>query len=309
MTVGRALAGGLGDVARAPALIVAALVAMLAVAVPFGALIGMRLQQSLAHRQPVAQGATEIDAEWWQQFSEHADGLAATVVPTIIGFAAPLDNLSALLDGRPRPLILMVPVAIAVVAWAFIWGAALDRFAYGRNSTGIWRAGTRMLMPFVAISVLSAVLVLLLYYTVHPLLFGVLAGRVQMSVEEPIAFGVRLVLYLVFGFLLVAISSVADYARVLLVLSPRRKTTSAVAASWRFVRRHARSVFGLYLLTGGLFVLLLVLYGAIEIGGDVHVGGWRGVAIAQMYVVVRIAVRLTFAASELRLYRALTAGE
>ena len=308
MTAGRALVGGLGDVVRAPALIMAALVAMLAIAVPFGAAIGARLQQSLAQRQPVAQGATEIDAEWWREFSEQARGVAATVTPTIIGFAAPLDNLSALLDGEPRPLILIAPVAIAVVAWAFIWGAALDRFAHGRRSTGSWRAGVRMLPPFVTISVLAAAVVVLLYYTVHPLLFGVLAGRLQIAVDEPIAFALRVVLYVIFGSMLVTISTIAGYARVMLVLSPRQKATSAIAESWRFVRRHASQVFGLYLLTGALFVLLLAVYGAIDIAGDVHVGGWRGVAIAQTYVIARIVVRLTFGASEIRLYRALTAG-
>jgi hypothetical protein len=307
VTAGRALIGGLGDVVRAPALIVAALLAMLAVAVPFGAAVGVRLQQSLAERQPVAQGATEIDAEWWQEFSRHADGLSATVTPTIIGFAAPLDNLSDLLDGEPRPLILLAPVALALVAWAFIWGAALDRFAHGRRSTGIWRAGARTLLPFVTISLLAAAMVLLLYYTLHPLLFGVLGRRVQMAVDEPIAFGLRVVLYVIFGSLLVAIRSIADYARVLTVLSPPLKTRSAIAASWRFVRRHALPVLGLYVLTGGLFVLLLALYGAIELAGDVHVGGWRAVVIGQIYVIARIVVRLTFAAAELRLYRALAA--
>jgi hypothetical protein len=306
VTVGRALIGGLGDVVRAPALIMAALVVMLVIAVPFGAAIGVRLQQSLALRQPVAQGATEIDAEWWQEFSGHADGMAATLTPSIIGVAAPLDNLSALLDGRQRPLILMVPVAIAIVGWAFVWGAAFDRFAHGRRSSGLWRAGIRLLVPYVAISVLAAAVVLLLYYTVHPLLFRVLGDGLQMSVvDERLAFGLRLVLYVMFGSLLVAISIVADYARVVLVLSPRLATRSAIAESWRFVRGHARSVFSLYLAGGGLFVLLLAAYSAIEIAGDVHVGGWRGLAIAQTYIVARIVVRLTFAASELRLYRAL----
>jgi hypothetical protein len=301
-----ALIGGLGDVVRAPALTIAAVVAMLVIAVPFGAALGVRLQQSLAHRQPVAQDSIEIDADWWQEFAERADGIAATFTPSIIGFAAPLDNLSSLLDGTERPLMLMVPVAIAIVAWAFIWGAALDRFAHGRRSAGMWRAGTRMLVPYMAISALAAASVLLLYFTVHPLLFAGLGARLQMSVtDERTAFAFRLVLYVIFGFLLVAISIIADYARVRLALSPRLATISAITEAWRFVRGHAAPVFGLYLAAGVLFVLLLAAYGAIDVAGDVHVGGWRGVVIAQAYIIARIVVRLTFAASECRLYRAL----
>lgn len=302
----RALIGGVGDVLRAPALITMSVAAMLIIAAPFGAALGVRVQQSLAHRQPVAEDATEIDADWWQEFLERATGMATTFTPAIIGFAAPLDNLSSLLDGVRRPRILMLPIAIATVSWAFIWGAAFDRFAHGRHGAGIWRAGTRLLVPYIAISALAAALVLTLYYTVHPLLFGALGDRLQMSVAgEPTAFTLRLVLYAIFGSLLVSIGIVADYARVRLALSPRVATTSAIAESWRFVRGHAMPVFGLYIATGVLFVLLLAAYGALEIAGDVDVAGWRGIAIAQAYILARIVIRLTFAASELRLYHAL----
>ena len=310
LAVRRALIGGLVDVVRAPALTFVAAVAMLVIAVPFGAVLGVRLQHSLAHRQPVAQGATEIDADWWQEFAERAEGLAATLTPSIIGFAAPLDNLSSLVDRRQRPLLLMVPLAIAIVAWSFIWAAAFERFANGRQGAGIWRAGTRMLAPYMAISLLAAAVVLVLYYTVHPLLFGVLGDRLQLSViDERSLFAFRVVRYVIFGSMLVALSIVADYARVRLALSPRVGTTGAIAESWRFVRRHAASVFVLYLAAGLLFILLLAAYGAIEIAGGEDVGGWRGIVLAQAYIVARIVVRLTFAASELRLYRALAPAQ
>jgi hypothetical protein len=299
----RALIGGLGDVLRAPVLIIMAAAAMLIIAVPFAVVVGVRVQQSLSHQQPVAQGAIEIDAEWWQQFSAHADGIAATFTPTIIGFAAPLDNLSSLLDGTSRPLVLMVPIGIAIVAWAFIWGAALERFAHGPG-TGVWRAGSRTLLPYTAISVLASGVVLLLYVTLHPLLFDVLADRLRMAApDERSAFAMRVVLYVAFGALLIAISIVADYARVRLALLPRVSILDAVVESLRFIRAHGGSVLGLYLVTGALFVLLLIAYGAVEIAGGVQVGGWRGVAIAQAYIVARLAIRLTFGASELRLYR------
>jgi hypothetical protein len=299
----RALIGGLGDVLRAPVLIIMAAAAMLIIAVPFAVVVGVRVQQSLSHQQPVAQGAIEIDAEWWQQFSAQADGIAATFTPTIIGFAAPLDNLSSLLDGTSRPPVLMVPIGIAIVAWAFIWGVTLERFAHGPG-TGIWRAGSRTLLPFTAISMLAAGVVLLLYLTLHPLLFDVLADRLRMAApDERSAFAIRVVLYVAFGSLLIAISSVADYARVRLALWPRVSILDAVVESLRFIRAHGGSVLGLYLATGALFVLLLMAYGVVEIAGGVQVGGWRGVAIAQAYIIARLVIRLTFGASELRLYR------
>jgi hypothetical protein len=304
LAVMRALIGGLGDVLRAPAIIIASVVAMLIIAIPFGAALGVRLQQSLTSQQPVAEQSTEIDADWWQEFIEHADGIAATFTPAILGFAAPLDNLSSLLDGTHRPLILMAPIGIAMVTWAFLWGAALDRFARGRQAGALWRAGVRTLAPFTAISLLAAVVVIALYYSVHALLFGIVADRMQTWwAEERSLVAGRLLLYLVFGSLLIAVGLVADYARVHLALSPDDTVAESVRAAGRFVRAHTGAALGLYLATGALLVVLLAVYGGLEIAGGSSVGGWRGIAIGQAYIIARIVIRLTFGASELRLYR------
>ena len=308
LTVMRAFVGGLLDVVRSPGIIIASVAAMLIVAVPFGLTLGARVQQSLSHQQPVPADRTEIDAAWWQEFVEHADGLAATFTPAILGFAAPLDNLSSLLDGTRRPLILLVPIALGLVAWAFIWGAALDRFAYGEGRAGFWRAGRRALVPYLSISVIAAAIVLLLYFTVHPLLFDVIAERLQPSLQdERAAFAARVVLYAAFGSLLVTISLAADYARVRLALSPQLTPLRSIHEAWRFISAHAIPVLALYLATGALVVFLLVGYGALETFGGVNVGGWRGIAVAQAYIIARIVIRLTFAASALQLYRALQA--
>jgi hypothetical protein len=300
----RALRHGIGDVLAAPLIVAVAMAAMLLIAAPFGMVLGSRLQASLSHQQPVAQGATEIDPEWWQEFVEHAEGLAATFTPAILGFAAPLDNLSSLLDGTHRPLILFVPIAFAVLVWAFIWGGALDRFAHRGDGAGFWRAGLRTVVPFATISAVAGGAIVLLYYTVHPLLFGPVAAMMQ-PLDERAAFFARVVLYVIFGSLLVTVSLCADYARVLIALSPQLPAVRGLRESWRFVRAHAGAVLSLYLMTGALLVLVLIAYGTLEAYGGSRVGGWRAIAIAQAYIIVRIIIRLAFGASEMRLYRAL----
>jgi hypothetical protein len=66
---------------------------------------------------------------------------------------------------------------------------------------------------------------------------------------------------------------------------------------------NAPAVAVLYLLTGLLVVALLTVYGVTEAYGGTRVGGWRAVLIGQAYVVGRLALRLTFAASEVRLFQ------
>ena len=71
-----------------------------------------------------------------------------------------------------------------------------------------------------------------------------------------------------------------------------------------FVLANLRIVFTLYLMTALLFATVTIAYGTLEIYGGSQVGGWRAIAIGQAYIVMRLAIRLIAAASELRLFAA-----
>ena len=299
---------GLWAVVRAPLLLAAVAIVTLLAAAPFAVFVNTRVQASLAARPQVSLPSTEIDPEWWMEFRAHADGLAATFTPTIIGFAAPLDNLSSVLDGTRRPLALAVPVALAGLLWVFLWGGLLDRFS---------RPGRTRVRAFVSAGLAHAPRLLVIAVAAatrqpDPLFHGP-CGAVWYRDEwlaaragsERDAFFWRLGLYAIFGALLVTVSVIADYARVHAVVAGVRSAPAAIAASMRFVRRHAATVFTLYLMTGTLFVALLIVYGATETIGRSRVGGWRAVAVGQAYILARLAIRLIFGASEVRLFQAL----
>lgn len=280
LAVMRALIGGVGDVVRAPVVVVASIVATMLIALPFAVALGNRLEPALSEQQPVAQGSAEIDADWWQEFVEHSDGLAATFTPMVLGFAAPLDNISSLLDGTRRPAILLLPIGITVVVWALIWGAALARFAHGRG-TRMWAAAVRTAAPFTAISGAIVAAVLMLSYAIDPPMWLLAA-------------------------LLVAASIIADYTRVQMVMAPSLSLWQSLGGAWRFVIAHPASVLALYAATSALFVVLLAGYGAFENTTGIGTGGWRSIAIAQAFILGRVMIRLTFGAAEVRLFRALT---
>ena len=302
-----ALGGGLLRVLASPLVIAAAIVAMLLVTVPFAFVVGSELQTALSNQPPINRDAGEIDPEWWFEFLEHAGGLAATFTPSIIGFAAPLANLSALLDGESPPLVLLLPYLLAIVVWSFLWGAALEQFAHGPVRFGFLTAGARTFKRFFVISLVAAVILALLYLLLHPLLFGVLAPQLEGSAAtERTAFMLRGVAYLIFGLAMMILSLIADYARVAIVMESAGSPIEALREGARFVRSHFGSAVALYVLTGVLFVALLAVYGYVDVYGGSRVTGWRGIAIAQAYIVARLVIRLTFGASEVRLYRALT---
>jgi hypothetical protein len=269
--------------------------------VPLGLVMGGRLQSALNDQPPVMLGSEEIDADWWLEFRRHAQGLDATFTPAIIGFAAPLSNLSALLDGTPQGWVMVVPIAIAILTWAFIWGWAIERFRTGgsRSASALLRAGLRTWPRFVVISAMAAIAQIVLYLTIHPLLFGPIFTALTSSMpRERDAFIVRIVLYLVFGAMLAVISLLADYSRIAAVLGRMSGTA--------FVRRYWPSAAALLLIIAAVVGLLLLTYGVGEAYGGSRVAGWRGVLIGQAFVVLRLAMRLVTMASEVRLYERLS---
>jgi hypothetical protein len=303
----RALVLGLLDVVRAPLLVIAIAIVMLVIAVPFAAALHSRLQDSLSVQPHVSLADTEIDPEWWMEFREHARGLAATFTPAVLGFAATLDGLSAVLDGRAPPAAIVAPVAISIAAWAFLWGGALHRFRQQRGigMGGFLRAGARHAPGFIAIAVAAAIVNIVLYLTVHRLLFGPVHGALTAMVStERDAFLIRVALYLIFFSLVAVVTLIADYARVAAVAGGETSPARMLRAGAAFLRARAAAAIALYAMTGAVFVLVTVAYGVLEIYGGSQVGGWRAVAIGQAYVLVRLGIRLSFAASELRLFTA-----
>jgi len=294
-------------VLRAPLLIVAVTVITMLVALPFAVALGSRLQASLASQPPVALSETEIDPEWWQEFRAQARGLESTFTPAVLGFAAPLDSISAVLDGRRPPLAVLGPLVLSIALWAFLWGGILRRLDAGApiGVRAFIDAGFQFAPRFIAIAVAAAVTIVVLYLTVHAVLFGpVYRMLVSSGATERDAFLVRVFLYVVFLAPLALVGLVADYARVSSVAGVATSTGQALRTGTAFVRDHARVVFALYVLTALVFAAVTIAYGTLEIYGGSQVGGWRAIVIGQAYIVVRLTIRLIAAASELRLFAA-----
>ena len=299
---------GLRQVARAPLLILLTLIVTVAVAAPFALVLGGELRAALADQPPIALGSSEIDADWWNEFRLHAGGLAATFTPTVIGFAAPLDNLSAIADGTRRPVVLVVPIAAGVLAWALLWGIALQRFdRRGGLSIGdAASAALRHFPRFVVISAAALLAQLLVYLTIHPLLFGA-ADRVVASEATPEsgAFVYRLLFYVIFGIPVVAISLTAEYARVAQVVTRQSGVVTSIGTALQFIRQHWRTAAALYLFNAATFAVVMTGYGVVDMMGGTRVTGWRGVLIGQAFIVARLAIRLVSGASSLELFKKL----
>ena len=302
-----ALRDGIRRVNRAPVILVCVLLITLLTALPFSLFMRDALKTHLANSVVAEQVAGGVNVQWWNEFTAQAGALGQTFRPTIIGFAAVLDNLSAFADGESRPAPILWLGAFYLLLWLFLSGGILDRYARGRptrsheffTACGVYFVRFLRLAPFMALAYY------ILFAVVHPFLLDETYAAVTRDVTvQRTAFFIRLALYAVFGALLVFVNVIFDYARVRAVVEDRRSMIGAIVAGARFVRRNASGVAALYLMTGALFGVLLVLYALAASGrGSSGARFWIGLAVAQLFLLGRLWIKLVFFASETALFQ------
>ena len=106
----------------------------------------------------------------------------------------------------------------------------------------------------------------------------------------------RVVLYLSFVSLLVAVNLVADFAKVRAVVEDRRSAISALGAALRFIRRRPARVLALYLLNILAAAVVLRLWLQTAPGADAPT--WLALLGGQLYILARVWAKLAFMASE-----------
>jgi hypothetical protein len=278
----------------------------LAVSLPLALVLRGMIAQHLGDSLAADSAASGVNYEWMQEFGDQATGLGVTFKPTIIGFGAVLDNLSAFLDNTPRPLVI-IGVAFAYIAlWTFAAGGIIDRFARDRATGphGFFSAAGVYFGRFLRLGIIQLIVYGILFQTLHPYLFDQLYPRLtrDLTVERD-AFFVRVGFYVVFGALVAACNLVFDYAKVRAVVEDRRSMFGAIGASIRFVRRNGAAT-GLYLLNVGVFAVSVAAYGLLAPGaGSSGLTMWAAFALGQLYVVTRLWVKLLFWASEAALFQ------
>jgi hypothetical protein len=298
---------GIRRVNRAPAILVAVWLLTLAASLPLAAAMRSTLADHLGASLAADTAASGVNYDWMQEFSDQASGIGVTFKPTIIGFGAVLDNLSAFLDDTARPSVLVATASSYIVVWLFVAGGILDRYARDRaiGAHGFFAACGVYFFRFLRLAIVQWAVYGFLFVYVHGWLFGTLSPRIthEMSVERT-AFLVRVALYVVFGVLLAASAIVFDYAKVRAVVEDRRSMLSALGAALGFMRRNAAAAIALFAVNFTLFVAVIGLYALVAPGaGGAGASMWIGFAIGQLYILGRLWVKLVFWASETALFQ------
>ena len=308
MTAGQAWRDGIGRVASAPTLLAGVWLMTVAASLPLAVALRGQIEQHLGSSLAAQSAVNGVNYEWMQEFADQATSVGTTFGPSVIGFGAVLDNLSAFLDYTRRPVAIVVATGMYLALWLFVAGGVIDRYARNRptRAHGFFSASGVYFFRFLRLGFVMLVVYAALFTYVHRWLFDVFyPSLTRETTVERTAFLVRLSLYLIFGALVAACNLVFDYAKVRAVVEDRRSMLGAIVAAVRFVRRNVGPAVGLYLLDIALFAATLALYALLAPGaGGASLRAWAGFAIAQLYVAARLAVKLTFWASETSLFQA-----
>lgn len=295
---------GVSRVLSAPLVLLALYLITLVVAAPLGAW----LQRSLPAPEILdvvdANDPPAPDIDWLDEVSLHAPGLARFLTPAVIGVAAPIGNLDAVLEGSRPPLPLLVPIAVFFLCWTAVWGGVITRLARG-SRVGVRAAiaaSRQAVVPLLALGIAGGIAYLVLYLTLHAAMFGPLYDWLITGALERTAFYWRLALMAIFGGLLLVVGQMLDFAKVAIVL--RRATVrQALHDGGQLVRQQWLTVAVLLLFNGIGLTALLAGYAASEFipGGSVPSLS-RLVVGGQALILGRLFLRLVLAGAQVDLY-------
>lgn len=299
---------GVKRVVSAPVVLVGVCLLTVAMALPLALTLRGALDEHLGASLAATAAADAVNYDWWQEFQSQAAGLGTTFTPSVIGFAAALDNVSGLMDARAKIAPIAAVVGAYVLVWTFLTGGIIDRFARQRptRAHGFFAAGGVFFFRFLRLAVAAGLAYWFLFGVVHEWLFEDVFQDVTRDVNvERTAFLWRAAFYALFGALLVSVNVLFDYTKIRAVVEDRRSMILALVASSRFLVRHGGRVLGLYALNAFVFVTLMAIWALLAPGaGGAGASMWLGFLLAQMYLLARLFLKLHFIASQTALFQA-----
>ncbi len=289
---------GINRVKRAPWIVLGVWLSTLLLAMPLAVALHEQLEAHLGASLAAQTAAAGVNYDWWSEFLAQASGVGVSFVPAILGFAAVMKNVSTIMDMTGLPTVIAVAVMFNMLVSLFLVGGVVDRLARDRGvGAGAFFASCGVFfVRFIRLGLIASYVYWMLFGPFHQWLFDDLYPSLIADVTvERTAFFIRLGLYAVFAVPVLFFNILFDYAKIRAVVEDRRSMIGAVVASWRFIRRHPIDVWALYKFNALLFLIVIGIYYLIAPGGNANLLAF---AIGQIYIVLRVIVRLQFTASQ-----------
>lgn len=309
MTAVRSITEGVRRAVRAPKLIAGLWLVSVAAALPAALVMRGILAESIGGSLFHATLAKGFDSDWYAEFAaETKGGLAATFGPSVIGIGAVYDNLEAWWSGRLFTAFPVGLVALGVayaLLWTFLTGGVLDRLAGRRPGglAGFLAACGRTFGRYLLLALAAGILYVLIYLLGRRLYAWIEESTRDVTTEWTVLVRVLAAAALVVA-LMHLVRMVFDYAKIAVY--------SDGVSAWRGLRRGVGFVASRPGRTAAVYaglalaaLLVVAVYAGVAPGAGASTALTVAAAflVSQLYLVARLAVRLSLLGAQLHLFR------
>lgn len=312
MSIRKAMSAGFSRATSSRGLVLWLWLVNFAVALPVAWVMAASLSGSIGASLVQEKLRSGFDMGWFGEFEAAAKGVETTFTPTVLGAGAFYNNLEAWLSGdifRGFPGLVGLGILYGIL-WALLLGGVLHRFAGNEGRFALshfFATGGKYFFRFVRLTVLSGIFYYLVY-RFYGWLFPAIEDATRDVTVERTVFLFTLAGAALIVFLLSLVNMVFDYAKIATVLESRRSMVLAALRGLGFVLSHPGKTLGLYYGLGLIGVVLLGLYAfmAPGAGQSTPVGIAFAFLVGQIYLAIKLLLRLSFYGGEMALFEALT---
>jgi hypothetical protein len=285
--------------------------ANLLIALPAGVLMVHALEEAIGPSLVQEELRRGFDLGWHGEVEANAGGLLRSFRPAVVVGVGPLlENLEGWVTGTlwTQHPGLLGAIALFLLAWILLQGGVLARFhdpLRDGGLRGLLEGGAEYFFRLLRLAVLAAPLYFLVYKLGRWLLARISVATREATRETTVLLYMLAATALVI-FLLLLVRAIFDYGRIAIVAENRRRALGAMLRGLGFVLGRPVKVLGLVALAGLGSLALMALYAVVApgVGTATTTGVIFGFLVQQLYLMGRIAVRLTLLGGELELYKA-----
>jgi len=312
MKILKAFIAGIRSVNRSKRYILLVYLVSLVIAIVLGLTLADTIQNSLGSSLAGENMLYGFDGLWYGSFSEQASGLASTFDPGVVNIGAVLNGLDAVLSGN----LLEGYIGIAgigilyLLMWTFFSAGFISIYAKSVERPSFFQQAARFFPRFVILAILAGVLYFLLFYFLMNWLSNAVNALTRETIDERIHFAYTVVKYAILWILVLVVNMLFDYSKIITVMEDHKNALTAPLKAASIVFTNFIKTFGLYLLIGLCWVVLMLIYWLVAL----RVEGFSLAAIlgafflGQLYLLSRIGARCMFYAGQTAMCSTISKG-
>ncbi|MBD3385527.1 hypothetical protein GF407_11450 [candidate division KSB1 bacterium] len=255
-----------------------------------------------------------FDSSWWMHFDPRH--ILASFRPGLLNGIIPLfDNVEMVLTGQFNfyGFWMLLFGLVWLLLSSFLNGGVLGLFTDEKRSFSVSRFFSNAgfyFHHFFALLLTALIVFFLFYKFVQPLLLILFDQFTTNWSSDTLRLLLHSIAFSIVLFLVYFINMIFDYAKIIIVVEKKDSSWMSIWLGIKFVFAHFGRAMGLYLLIAAIAALGTLIFGLIlSFSKDQFFLVLIAVILQQLFMLVKIGIRLLFYGSQLSLYSGLHAPE